>query len=520
MQNLWGSLSMGQRLALGGVLLAVFAGILLVAQWAGRPPYGVLFSNLESQDAGAVTGKLRDQKIDYRLTDGGRTIQVPQDKVYDLRLSLATEGLPRGGSAGFELFDKPNFTATDFTQHLNYRRALEGELERTIRELDGVGEARVHVAMPEKQLFLEKEEPVTASIVLHVRPGRQISERQVGGIVHLVSSAVEGLKPDNVTVHDAQGELLSGGSGGPAPQLTGSQVELQMAFERRLEAKLQRLGDQVLGPGNSAVRVSAELNWDRMETTSETYRPSGTNRGNLPTEEEQSQEAYASRFITPTPARGVPGATANLRPLAVTSSNENPGQYTNTRTQRKFAVSKVVEHRTAAPGKVKRLSIAVLIDQSVRAAQREALKNAFAAAAGLDLEPVSQGGRADRIELLPMKFDRTAVTAATQAAETQAKRGFQAELIRNIAAVVIVLIVLVASVLVGRRLMAPQPQGLDALIDEPATRQIPAAGAGTYTASGAAAPVRESAASAERVRRLAADRPEELARQLQTWMAE
>src|SRR6266498_3879147 len=161
LEKTWASLSMGQRLALGGVLAVVFGGILLVAEVAGRPPYGVLFSNLEPQDAGAVTSKLREMKVDYHLSQGGRAIEVPAEKVYDLRLQMATEGLPRGGSAGFELFDKTNFAATDFSQHLNYRRALEGELQRTIQQLDGVTDARVHLAMPEKQLFIEKEQPVT-----------------------------------------------------------------------------------------------------------------------------------------------------------------------------------------------------------------------------------------------------------------------------------------------------------------------------------------------------------------------
>src|SRR5437762_2000442 len=151
LQKTWQSLPLAQRVALGGVVAAVFGGLLLVAQFASHPTYSVLFSNLEPEDAGAVTSKLRELKVDYQLSQGGRAIEVPADKVYDLRLSLATEGLPRGGSVGFKLFDKTNFSATDFTQHLNYRRALEGELTRTINRLDGVVDSRVHLAMPEKQ---------------------------------------------------------------------------------------------------------------------------------------------------------------------------------------------------------------------------------------------------------------------------------------------------------------------------------------------------------------------------------
>jgi flagellar M-ring protein FliF len=529
-QKTWMGLSVGQRMALGAVLIAVFAGILLVARWAGQPTFGVLFSNLEPEDAGAVTGKLREQKIDYRLSQGGRSIEVPTDKVYDTRLAMATQGLPRGGSAGFELFDKTNFSATDFTQHLNYRRALEGELSRTIRELDGLLDARVHLAMPEKQLFIEKEEPVTASIVLHVRPGYQITERQVGGIIHLVSRAVEGLKPTNVTVHDSQGELLSTpGGGGMGAPLSGQQVELREREERRLETELQQLGDQVLGRGRSAVRVSAELNWDQTETTSETFKPSGPNGKNLPTEEQTTTETYGSRGAKI--PRGVPGMGTNTNAPVVVNDASERGQYTNARTEHRYAVSKVVERRVAAPGKIRRLSIAVLLDQGVSRSQQEALKSAFAAAAGLDLDPVAEGGRGDRIELHTMPFDKTTVTQANKAAEAQAKQSFNSQLTRNGAAVLIVLLVLVASLLVARQLLAAPKQPPDGFLsgspslNGPDTADSPSIGypRPVSAAMQGGAPPRAPAGPAtraDRVRVLAAERPDEVARQIQRWMSE
>jgi flagellar M-ring protein FliF len=529
-QKTWLGLSIGQRLALGAVLVAVFAGILLVARWAGQPTYGVLFSNLEPEDAGAVTNKLREQKIDYRLTQGGRGIEVPADKVYDTRLEMATQGLPRGGSVGFELFDKTNFSATNFTQHLNYRRALEGELSRTIRELDGLLDARVHLALPEKQLFIEKEEPVTASIVLHLRPGHAITERQVAGIVHLVSRAVEGLKPANVTVHDSQGELLSSaGGGGPGAPLTGNQAELQERYERRLERNLQQLGDQVLGAGRAAVRVSAELNWDQMETTSEMFKPSGANGKNLPVEEQQTTETYGPRGARV--PRGIPGMGSNTNAPVVVNDATDRGQYTNSRTEHRYAVSKVVERRVAAPGKIRRLSIAVLLDQTISRTQQEALKNAFAAAAGLDLEPLAEGGRGDRIELLPMAFDKTAVTKAAKAAEAEAKQTFTGQLTRNGAAVLIVVLVLVASLVVARQLLAAPRQSMDAFIGGPLplngseiggkqpigySRSM---GAGTRGGEAMRAPA-GPATRADRVREMAAEHPDEVARQLQRWMTE
>lgn len=518
LQKTWRSVSLGQRAALGAVLALVFAGVLWVAQTAGHPPYAVLFSNLEPEDAGAVTGKLRELKVDYHLSDGGRAIEVPADKVYDLRLTMATEGLPRGGSVGFELFDKTSFGATDFTQHLNYQRALQGELTRTINQLDGVLDSRVHLAIPEKELFTDSQDPATASIVLHLRSGYQPDDRQVAGIVHLVSSAVAGLKPQNVTVYNSQGDLLSSGGTGSMY----SETQLQEEYEKRMEQQLQRLVEQVLGPGRAAIRVSAELNWDQTETTSETFQPSGLKGRNLPAEEEATTETYG-RGATRTP-RGIPGVPSNLSVPAAAAPPADlaaAGQYTNQHVSSKFVVNKVVERRIVAPGQVRRLSVAVLLDQSISPAQQQALQGVLATAAGLDVAPAAKGGRGDRIELLPMAFDRTAAAAETRAADTAAKQSARVELTRNGAAVLVALLVALASLFLAKQLLSPPREPLDTLLDEPVSPhdQLPQQDArldlrGSPPASGQPAP------AAERVRHLAAQRPEEVARQLQSWMAE
>lgn len=530
----WKSLSLVQRAALAGVLVAVFIGILLVARLAGQPSYTVLFANLEPEDAGAVTGKLRELKVPYRLSQGGRTIEVASDKVYDLRLALATEGLPRGGSVGFELFDKTNLGATEFTQRLNYQRALQGELTRTINRLEGVVESRVHIALPERRLFSEQEEPITASVLLHLRPGYQLSAPQVAGIVHLVSSSVEGLKPQNVTVIDPHGELLS--RGGNPSLLSGSQIELQEAYERRLEAQLRRLADQVLGPGKAAIRVSADLNWDQMETTSETYRPSGPNGQNLPIEEQVRIETYGRRLGRL--AGGAPGVASNLgRPVPASGSpaGSEPGQYNSSDTQQRYVVNKVVERRIAAPGKIRRLSIAVLLDGTISRVQQAALRNAFAAAAGLDLEPPAAGGRGDRIEVLPIAFDRSAETQASRAAAEAARQSVRVTLIRNGAAVLVAVLVLLTGLLFLRRLRSPQQGELDLLASGPLPLAEPGApppherarlagesgrAASDLEIEGAELNPNATSELPHAVRQLAAARPEEVARQLKRWMAE
>ncbi len=502
-------MALPQRAALIAVLATVFAAILYVGSAAGHPPYGVLFANLDSEDAGAVTGKLREQKIDYRLTHEGHTIEVPEDKVYDLRLSLASEGMPRGGSVGFELFDKTNFGATDFTQHLNYQRALQGELTRTIDKLEGVVGSRVHLAIPEKRLLEDKEEPATASVVLHVRPGYQMNERQIAGIVHLVSSAVEGLKPENVSVHDEQGDLLSTG-GASSPMLTSSQIQLQERYERRLASELQRLADEVLGPNKAAIRVSADLNWDQTETTSETYRPSGQAGKNLATEEQSNHESFVR---TITPAAGIPGAASNV--TATQGASPQPGQYTNAQTTSHYVVNKVVERRVTAPGKIRRLSVAVMLDAAVSRDQQVALKNAFAAGAGLDTAPPTSGGRGDRIELLPMKFDRTAEAQVARAEQSAEKSRVRSDLYRNIAAGVIAFIVGLVTLLLARRAAAPPRPRIDALIvddggTEPEELSLPLVE--SETAPRLLAPM-------DRVRQTASEDPQQVARQIEAWIA-
>jgi flagellar M-ring protein FliF len=522
LQQTWTSLSVWQRAALGAVLTAVFGGILLVARVAGRPSYGVLFANLAAEDAGAVTSKLRELKIDYQLAQGGKAIEVPADQVYDLRLTMATEGLPRGGSIGFELFDRTNFGATDFTQHLNYQRALQGELTRTINQLEGVVDSRVHLAIPEKPLFSENAEPVTASVVLHLQPGYQMDSRRVAGIVHLVSSAVEGLKPENVTVHDAQGELLSSGQGPAA--LSSTQAQAQEQLERRKEAELRTLAEQVLGPGKAAIRVTAELNWDQMETTSERYQPGGLNGRNLPVEEQNTTETYGDGGRPP--ASGSPGVASNLnapptaRPSSRATVTENAKRYLNSQTNNHYAVNKVLQRRITAPGEIKRLSVAVLLDESVSVAKRQALRNVFAVAAGLDLTSVDKGGRGDQLALTTMPFDKSTATEAKTVAATAEKDAFRLTLIRNGAAVAVVLLLMVTSFLLLRRVRSTPRPRLDALI----TGDLP--DSATHALHGAsAASLREPAPAAppslaDRLRELAAAQPEEVARQLQTWMVE
>jgi flagellar M-ring protein FliF len=319
--------------------------------------YSLLFANLTSADASAVIDKLKEQKLAYQIKDGGTSIFVPADKVYELRLELAGNGLPRGAGVGFEIFDKQSFGLTDFAQKVNYRRALQGELARTISSLDPVVAARVHLAMPEKRLFKDQQEQATSSIILKLVPGRTLTEAQIQGIVHLVAGSVEELNPEGVSVIDENGRMLSRNREGDLTSpINPQRLDYQSAMEKKLEQRAQSLLDRAVGPGNSLVRVTAALDFSQRESLEEAYDPSASVIRSEQTVEEKSG--------TPVPG-GVPGAQGNL--------NGNQSAFTVQPSSRSdetvnYEISKVVTKKVESVGSVQSLSVAVLVGDRQEAA--------------------------------------------------------------------------------------------------------------------------------------------------------
>ncbi|RMF89198.1 MAG: flagellar M-ring protein FliF, partial [Nitrospinota bacterium] len=243
-------------LGLAGVGLAIALVSLL---WMSRgSDQQVLYTRLTLEDAAAITARLKEMGVPYTLHNEGTTISVPASRVYELRLKLAAEGLPQGGGVGFELFDQRNFGMTEFVQKINYRRALQGELSRTISQLAAVETARVHLVIPEKSLFLEEQEKPTASVVLKLRPGHRLRPEQIRGIAHLVASSVEGLQPADVIIVDSSGQILNQKEEGENfLSLTEAQLEYQKRIEQSLERRVESLLERAVGKGKVAVRVSA-----------------------------------------------------------------------------------------------------------------------------------------------------------------------------------------------------------------------------------------------------------------------
>ena len=304
MFRFWREATYPQRM--GILAFGVISVVLLVvtATIALRPHYATLYGGLAEKDAGAVVKQLQDQKIDYRLSSSG-AVEVPADRVPEVRMLLAEKGLPSGGQDGWELFDKTRIGLSDFGEKVSYQRALEGELARTICYLEAVEQARVQVSLPQERLFTDSQVKPTASVMLTLRGGQQLQAGQVRSILNVVSGAV-GMAPEDVTVADSHGRLLSSPEGADGG---GNQFELRRAYERSLEQTLQTMLDNVVGPGASVVRASADLDFGRVDTERETYQP-GTDGKGILMSDQKAKEVYQGP-VQGMSAVGKPGVSAN-----------------------------------------------------------------------------------------------------------------------------------------------------------------------------------------------------------------
>jgi flagellar M-ring protein FliF len=352
------NLPIGKRLGILVALAAGVAALISVTLWTQQPDMQVLFANLAPEDAGAIVEKLKEAKVPYELGASGASILVPSAQVHDLRLQMAGQGLPHGGGVGFEIFDRSTLGMSEFVQKLNYRRALQGELARTIAQMPDVARARVHLAVPERRLFSAEHDRPRASVVLSLRGSNALSRGQIQGIVHLVASSVEGLQPRDVTIVDGNGRLLSeGNNGGDGPtRLTGSQLDYQRTLEKDIETRIQTMLERIVGNNKAVVRVSSVLDLRQVEMTEERYDPNGQ----VARSEQRTQEkANGSNGVT----GGVPGVASNVPP----GQTQEPAQTSSTNTANKnevinYEISRTVAKIIEPTGTIKQLSVAVLVD--------------------------------------------------------------------------------------------------------------------------------------------------------------
>jgi len=371
LKKLGQSLSAKQLLGLGFVFVAVVGVVGTSAYWMSKPDYSLLVADMDAETASSVVGKLKDAKIKYELSDGGRSVSVPAERLDELRLQFGSGGLPSSGRLGFEIFDRPAFGTTEFLEHVNYRRALEGELARTIGTLSEVSSARVHIAMAKDSLFVEQEQPAKASVVLRLKANRPLAPATVKGIAGLVSASVEALRPESVTILDTYGRFLSKPSDESGPG-GAVQFERQQQVERDLATRVIALLEPAVGAGRVRVNVAAVLTADVTEETEERFDPAGVVR---------SRQTSAESSGSSSGIGGTAGARANQPPALSTSTaaattaatppaaatppgSSTPGLTLPGRSSEttNFEVSRMTRHTVSGLGQLSRLSVAVIVD--------------------------------------------------------------------------------------------------------------------------------------------------------------
>lgn len=384
--------------------------------WSREPEMQVLFSNLTQEDAGAIVAKLKEQKIPYSVEGTGGTILVPTERVHETRLQMASQSLPQGGGVGFEIFDRTTIGMTDFVQKLNYRRALQGELSRTISQLAEVERARVHLVVPERSLFADQRERPRASVVVTLKRGKTLSAGQVQGIGHLVASSVEGLQPQEVTIVDSHGQALSlPMAADAASQQTSAHMDAKRSLEKDLENRVQTMLERVAGAGKAVVRVSSVLNLRQVERTEEAYDPNGQ----VVRSENRQQEKNSSSSTGGD--GGVAGTGSNL-PGNAAASPEGSSSNTAVRTNAtvNYEINKTVSRIVEPVGTITRLTVAVLVDGRYETAEGKdgKLERKYVPRKDEEMKKLEElvkkavgysEERGDQVEILNVAFDAAAV---------------------------------------------------------------------------------------------------------------
>ncbi|HEY3863209.1 MAG TPA: flagellar basal-body MS-ring/collar protein FliF [Verrucomicrobiae bacterium] len=428
--GIWKQLGLNQRISIVMATGVVFAGLGGMAFWSSRPDFALLYGKLDDGEASKIVAALDESKIPYQARGGA--IYVPSDKVYQVRMQMAGKGIPRGDGVGFEIFDKANFGISDFVQRANYTRAVQGELARTIGQLDEIESARVMIVMPENRLLIDSGRKPTASVFVRVRGNAQLPGSSVNSIRFLVANSVEGLQANNVSVVDNLGHVLSESDDADSiAGLSNNQLTARRNVEQYLTKKTQGMLEQVLGPGQAVVRISADLNWDTTTRTEVKFDPDGQ-VARMTTINDESTE-------TSTPmGGGPPGATANA---GDTNSNTNtaaaaPASRNHTIkkvTNNQYEINALTNNTVMAAGGVKRLSAAVFIAQRFegKGADRkftprtpeEMGKIRRIVQNALGLASIDANGTND-IALEEMPFNDQPATELTQQLDQQEKRQF------------------------------------------------------------------------------------------------
>jgi len=352
MKNYWRSISLSHRVFIGTlalVLVATFFGLVL---WINNPDYQTLYTNLGPEDANRVVKSLESQKIPFKLTHDGATVQVPADKVYQLRVKIAGEGMLTGSGVGFEFFSEAKFGQTDFVQKVNYQRALQGELARTISAFPAVENARVHLVMPHRSLFIEDQQKPSASVVIQLAPGRKMEGKEVQAIVNLLTMSIEGLDKNRVSIADSAGKVLYQPQEENPMQLSSTQLEHKNNTQASLERRIEELLMPIIGAGRVIAKVNVDMDYSQKTISKELYDPDKT----VLRSEQRSEESTQGRANLES---GVPDTNFRGDGLGGTTSTQSSNRETRSSN---FEINKEVQNIVSQVGGVNRLSVAVVVD--------------------------------------------------------------------------------------------------------------------------------------------------------------
>jgi flagellar M-ring protein FliF len=357
----------GKRIVIGGAIAGVVAIVAALWLWMSAPEYKVLFSNYTDKDGGAITASLDQMGVKYKFSDSGSAILVPADRIHDLRLKLAQQGLPRAGNVGFELLENQKLGTSQFVEQVNYQRSLEGELANSIQSLSAVSSARVHLALPKPSVFVRDQQKPTASVLLNLQPGRALDQAQVSAIVHLVASSIPELTPANVTVVDQNGTLLSDSANKNGKQLDPNQLKYVEALQQNIVKQVQSIIAPLVGQNNVRAEATAEVDFAQTDTAAEMYKP------NSPPEPQaiRSQQTSEQNGPGSTNPSGIPGALSNQPPGVATAPLEGGAQpaqaQASTGPSRKdsttnYEVDKTIRYEQKPMGGIKRLTVGVVVN--------------------------------------------------------------------------------------------------------------------------------------------------------------
>ncbi|MEA3284701.1 MAG: flagellar basal-body MS-ring/collar protein FliF [Synergistota bacterium] len=509
---LWSSLLRWQKVTLVGIVSLVFFGLIALVVLSGRESWEPLFSGLEIQDEASIVAYLKENKIPYRLDPGANAILLPEEHVYEVRLELARAGLPKGGVKGYEIFDDVQMGMSEFQQKITYVRALEGELARTVAQIDSVEYAKINIVIPQPHLFLEQQQPATASVLVRINQGASINPEQIKAIVHLVSHSVEGLQPDDVTVVDTDGNVLSDlieddmfiYSDGAGRTVSSVQRELERQQEKEMERKVRAMLERVFGPGSVVVRIKVDLDLDKKRNASTQYIPGPTGKG-VVRSEQNTEESYVGPGG---PTGGAPGTTTNIPGYAIDTGAGGVGEYNKMDTVTNYEITTHESENVETPGSIRRLTASVLVDGDLSEEQLEDIRALVAPAIGLD------SGRGDQIAIQSMKFS---TTLADRMAEQLAAERRQ-KIVATVTLLGILLIILALALFMWYR-RRRRRKSLDAAKRAEDAGQVPSlqdllSSPGSMEAQG------ELAVLEEQIRNYALNNPEEFAAFIREWIVE